>query len=143
MKVKIDLDIDIELSEDGQRLSLGKLLKTAQASAINAAQKATENVSAAGSASLENEPPAKQGQPASEIEADADGGTATKDEDGSSTHNAEQSDTGASSPFQTELNSPTLHPLGVFLCDLLDRAAEVSRQVNDQTGKTQQRPDGS
>ena len=150
MKVKINLDFDIELSQDGQRMSFSDLLHTAQTAAVNAAQNvAAQNVAESVTPSSPqpntSARPAQQGQPASEAEAGSetetgDGPTA-KTEAGTSTDERVGSDTRASSAFHSEMNLQTLHPLGVFLCDLLDRAAEVSRQVNDQVVKTQERAD--
>jgi hypothetical protein len=168
MKVKINLDFDIELSQDGQRMSFSDLLHTAQTAAVNAAQNvAAQNVAESVTpSSLQpntSARPAQQGQPASEAEAgsetEAGSGTETGDgpeagsetetgdgptaktEAGTSTDERVGSDTRASSAFHSEMNLQTLHPLGVFLCDLLDRAADVSRQVNDQVVKTQERAD--
>ena len=142
MKVKINLDFDIELSQDGQRLSLSNLLHTAQTAAVNAAQNVAGTVSPPSSPPETDARTDEEGRAAAEVpsggETGSGNGAAAKTEDRTSTHGRVGPDGHARRAFASELDSQMLHPLGVFLCDLLDRAAEASRQVNDQVVKTQE-----
>jgi hypothetical protein len=151
MKVKINLDFDIELSQDGQRLSLFNLLHTAQTAAVNATQNVAGTVSPPSSQPETDARTDEEGRAAAEVpsgvevtsggETGSGNGAAAKTEDRTSTHDRVGPDGRARRAFASELDSQTLHPLGVFLCDLLDRAAEASRQVNDQVVKTQEGAD--
>ena len=116
MKVRLNLDLDIELTEGGKRIQVSELWETAQTVAANAAKNVVDEVVA----STTKEAPAEP--------ANGDSG-ATHTTDSNSGANASEDSPRRESPVVP----PTLHPLGTFLCDLLDRVGEASQTAQDST----------
>ena len=116
MKVRLNLDLDIELTEGGKRIQVSELWETAQAVAANAAKSVVDEVVAS---TTKEAPP----EPASV--------------DTGATHTTASNSGANSSQKNSQPDSPvvpaTLHPLGTFLCDLLDRVAEASQTAQDNT----------
>lgn len=118
MKVRLNLDLDIELTEGGRRIQVSELWETAQTVAANAAKSVVDEVVASTTKEAPSEPdPANVGS------------DATHTTDSNAGANASQNNPRRESPVVP----PTLHPLGTFLCDLLDRVAEASQTAQDNT----------
>ncbi|MDA7893716.1 hypothetical protein N9B38_02265 [bacterium] len=126
MKVKLNIDLDIELTEGGKRIQLSDLWETAQIVAANAAQSANESVSSSAA-------------PVSDPESVVDEEHATKQQKVEPDRTQETS--GKEHVWQSQSATQSLHPLGMFLCDLLDRVVEVTQQPHDPAHKKGQRPD--
>ena len=116
MKVRLNLDLDIELTQGGKRIQVSELWETAQTVAANAAKNVVDEVVGSTTKEAPTEP------------TDGDSG-ATHTTDSNSGANASQDRPRRESPVVP----PTLHPLGTFLCDLLDRVAGASQTAQDNT----------
>ena len=116
MKVRLNLDLDIELTEGGKRIQVSELWETAQTVAANAAKNVVDEVVGSTTKEAPTEP------------TDGDSG-ATHTTDSNSGANASEDSPRRESPVVP----PTLHPLGTFLCDLLDRVGEASQTAQDST----------
>ena len=126
MKVKLNIDLDIELTEGGKRIQLSDLWETAQIVAANAAESATKSVSSSAA-------------PVSDPESVVDEGHATKQQKVEPDRTHETS--GKAHVWQSQSATQSLHPLGMFLCDLLDRVVEVTQQPRDPAHKKEERPE--
>lgn len=125
MKVKLNIDLDIELTEGGKRIQLSDLLETAQIVATNAAQRINKNVSASS---------APVSDPESVV--DGDHGTKQKKVDPHRTQETNRKEY----LWQSQSATHSLHPLGMFFCDLLDRVVEETQQPLDNGLKKEERP---
>lgn len=118
MKVRLNIDLDIELTEGGKGIQVSQLWETAQNVAANAAKNVVDEVVASTTKKAAPEPDAAS------VDSNA---TRTSDSHASATAN--QNNPRRESPVVPS----ALHPLGTFLCELLDRAAEASQTAQDNT----------
>ena len=117
MRIKLNLDVDIELTEGGKKIQLSELWQTAQTVATNAVNNVVDD--------LEATPKEPSLNPdAAGVENDS---TKTTD----SYYREDQNHRG--NPPNSRAVSGTLHPLGTFLCELIDHVADASQVAKNNT----------
>ena len=117
MKIRLDLDLDIELTESGKKIQFSELWETAQHVAANAVTNVIQDVEAKTKDARPNpaapDPKNEQTQP---------------------TDSQPHVDSSHKHPRpRSQVVSGTLHPLGTFLFEMLDRIAEESQPAQDNT----------
>jgi hypothetical protein len=118
MKVKLNLDLDIELTEGGKRIQVSKLWDTAQDVAAQAAESVFRNTRSAG---------------------EQDQSFESQDDPVHSDDPVRAED--SVWPNQAPVAPQSLHPLGTFLFDFLERVVEASETIEDRTSDAE-RPSG-
>ncbi|MAI74234.1 MAG: hypothetical protein CMM01_25520 [Rhodopirellula sp.] len=124
MKVRLNLDLDIELTEGGERIQVSELWEKAQRVAVSAAEQVVDEMTASAAKEYSTE-------------------TSAEGTNGSATHGA-GTNTGADSSEtayrgKETVVPPTLNPLGSFLCDLLDRVAVATQSSQERTSDAGER----
>ena len=117
MRIKLNLNVDIELTEGGQKSQLSELWQTAQTVAGNAVNNVVDELEA-------NTAEASPKPDAARAENDS---TKTTD----SYYREDQNHRG-NRPTSRAV-SGTLHPLGTFLCELIDHVADASQVAKNNT----------
>ena len=118
MRIKMNLDLDIEISEGGKKVQITELWQNAQ----EVATKAARTVAHEAFDSSQKESPTA---PESDNTAHASHAS------GSST--SERTRSNSSYRSDSPAVSPSLRPLGTLLFDLLDRVAEASQSTPENT----------
>ena len=118
MKIKMNLDLDIEISDGGKKLQISELWQNAQDFAAKAAKTAAHEAFDSSPKESPTEPQSYNTETASHA----------SESSTSETTRSKSSNRSDSPPV-----SPSLHPLGTFLFDLLDRVAEASQSVPENT----------
>ena len=117
MRIKLNLDVDIELTEGGKKIQLSELWQTAQTVATNAVNNVVDELEATH----------KEASPNPDAARAENDSTKTTD----SSYREDQNHPG-NTPDSRAV-SGTLHPLGTFLCELIDHVADASQVAKNNT----------
>ena len=117
MRIKLNLDVDIELTEGGKKIQLSELWQTAQTVAANAVNNVVDELEATPKEASLNPDAAR---------AENDSNKTTD-----SYYRDDQNHRGY--PPNSRAVSGTLHPLGTFLCELIDHVADASQVAKNNT----------
>ena len=118
MKIKMNLDLDIEISDGGKKLQISELWQNAQDIAAKAAKTVAHEP-------FDSSPKESPTEPHSD---NTENASHASESSTSETKRSKSNYRSDSPPV-----SPSLHPLGTFLFDLLDRVAETSQSVPEKT----------
>ncbi|HBV61823.1 MAG TPA: hypothetical protein DEF45_02265 [Rhodopirellula sp.] len=117
MRIKLNLDVDIELTEGGKKIQFSELWQTAQTVAANAVNNVVDELEAT----------TKEGSPNPDAARAENDSTKTTD----SYYREDQNHRG--NRRNSRSVSGTMHPLGTFLCELIDHVAVASQVAKDNT----------
>ena len=124
MKVKLNLDLDIELTADGKKVLFSELLQTAQTVAAHATERVVDEVaeSTTKKHSTQTGPDNTQSGANEKVDASA-----------ASNPNACLNSSESPGRTATHVDPPTLHPLGSVVCELLHCVADLAQTPQNNT----------